>query len=83
MEEQVLTGLACTCGSYSYCGRRGATGSDACTGRCRTGEQHRKTRTRRGFYTVESSLEPWSGSVRTVLERDGMFRVYTGSRERG
>jgi hypothetical protein len=50
---------------------------------CRTGEQHRKTLTRRGFYTVESSLEPWSGSVRTVLERDGMFRVYTGSRERG
>ena len=47
-----------------------------------TGEQHRKTLTRRGFYTVESSLETWSGSVRTVLERDGMFRTYTGSRER-
>jgi hypothetical protein len=36
--------------------------------------------TRLGTYDVESKLETWEGSVRTVLERDGTFRVYVGSK---
>jgi hypothetical protein len=35
-----------------------------------TGERCRKTVTRRGFESVESRLETWEGSVRTVLDRE-------------
>jgi hypothetical protein len=44
------------------------------------GNHWRKEVTRLGTYDVESKLETWEGSVRTVLERDGTFRVYVGSK---
>ena len=29
---------------------------------------------------IESKLETWHGAIRTVLEADGTFKVYTGSK---
>lgn len=43
-----------------------------------TGEQCRKTLTRRGFYSVESRLETWDGALRSVVYRDGTYEVYVG-----
>ena len=45
-----------------------------------TGEHCRKTVTRRGFEDIESTLETWTGAVKTVLHRDGSYEVYEGSK---
>jgi hypothetical protein len=44
------------------------------------GDPHRKQVTRVGHESVESRMETWSGGVRTVLFRDGSYRVFVGGK---
>lgn len=36
--------------------------------------------TRMGHATIESKLETWDGSIKTVLCKDGDFQVYVGDK---
>lgn len=36
--------------------------------------------TRTGHTDIESKLETWEGSIRTVLKKDGTFEVFIGSK---
>jgi len=38
--------------------------------------------TRLGHQTIESTLETWTGEIRTELERDGSFSVFIGPKNR-
>lgn len=42
------------------------------------GERAEVTRT--AHHEIESKLETWEGAIKTVLDRDGGFEVYIGSK---